>query len=694
MKASYDWLKSFVDCRLKPEALAALLTQGGLEVETIEGKGENSIFTFGVTPNRPDCLSVMGIAREIAALSQKKFRGVSVSSPQGTGKIADAVSVRVEAPTLCPRYAARVIDGVNVGSSPQWLKKRLEAAGLRPINNIVDATNMVMWEVGQPLHAFDARFLTEKKICVRRVGKKELFTTLDGIKRELHPDDLVIADGKGTVAIAGVMGGANSEVRNDTTRVVLESAYFQPTSIRRTSKRLGLSTESSRRFERGIDPNGTVDALHRVTQLILDIAGGKPSSDIIDLYPKKISPSRMLLSCDEIERILGLCLPTQKMISLLGRLGIVAIKKQTRAVLFEVPTVRPDLARPIDLIEEIARLVGYDRIVSTLPAMTLRPVTGPVLLAQATRVRSTLFAQGFSEAVVTSFEHQTALNVFGGYAGEPIRVLNPLSEDHGWLRTTLLAGLFRAAVTNAFHQQHDCRLFSLQRVFARGKNGSAHVESWKIAGVLCGKRFPKGWQASSPEVDLYDVKGVVESLGEALGFASFLNFDADDALTFAQESFGVRVRCGNNTVGFLGKLHPHVAEPLGLRRDLFFFELDVEKLPMVSEKDQIRFSPLPRYPFVERDISLLVEDKVHAADLESTIYHRGGKDLVSVKVFDVYRGKGIPPGKKSMAFTLRFQRKDRTLVDGEVDAATEHVIAELTNVFGAHIRRENLTMDS
>ncbi|MBI4126090.1 MAG: phenylalanine--tRNA ligase subunit beta [Deltaproteobacteria bacterium] len=662
MKVSYEWLTEFVAWKKGPKALGELLSSSGLEVESYDIEGQ--VFDIAVTPNRPDCLSVIGLAREISALSGARFLPPPPTKLRGEGKLRDLVSVTIRDRTRCPRYSARGIRGVRIAPSPAWLIKRLEAAGVRPINNVVDATNYVMLEMGQPLHAFDARFVKGKKIIVQVAGTTTQLTTLDGGARKLVSEDLLICDADGPIALAGVMGGANSEVRDDTTDILLESASFEPTGIRRTSKRLGLQTESSRRFERGVDPNGVVNALHRVTSLIIETAGGQATADEVDVYPRRALPRRISLSASETNRILGTTLTQTEVDRTLKRLGVKP----------RIPTSRPDLTRSIDLIEEVARLRGYASLPEALPRRSVEPPVLPARLTRGRKVRATLAASGFSEAVLMSFGKPAAMKLFSDR--EPVTIANPLSEDHQVFATSLLPGLLDAAKLNLFHQRSDLRLFALQKVALM--EGKHPREVFHLAGVMTGTRYPTSWERAKEEIDFYDVKGVCESLAD-------VHFLSTPIPSFLHPGSAAILAVDGEHLGVVGQLHPEVARRFDLER-AFVFEINFDVLLEGSKRENVLVRPLSRYPFVERDISLILDDTISTAHVEQLIREAGGKLIQRVRLFDLYRGKGVPSGKKSLAFCLRFGSDERTLTDEEVIKAHAAVVALVERNLGASLR--------
>lgn len=685
MRVPLEWLKEFVDVKTSPEKLAEVLTMGGLEVEAVESQGGSTIFELGVTPNRADCLSIIGVAREVAALTKKRVRPQKKKIVKGKGRMADYIHVTVKSPKGCRRYSARVIDGVRVGPSPAWMVKRLAAGGVRSINNVVDATNYVMFETGQPLHAFDHRFLRGRKIIVSNSKEPFEFITLDGESQKILPADLLICDGEGAVALAGVMGGKNSEVSAATTTVVLESAYFEPRGVRRTSKRLGLMSESSRRFERGVDPAGTVDALNRVTGIICEISGGTPTTDWIDVKPQRISSCKVRVDASEIKRILGTDIKLSEVKLICSRLGMTTQAQSKGQITFNIPTYRPDITRPIDVVEEIARLYGYHRIGETLPTIKVAPIVKPRFILKECLARDALIGRGFTEAVTMSFACTNDHEPFSGVAPQPVEITNPLSQDESVLRTLLLPGLLKAAALNESRQRYDIRFFAMARVFHKPQGGNIE-EPLHLAGVMTGKRHLGNWDGVKDTVDFYDAKGAVETVLKSLAIAKFAVWQRGDTYGFLHPGRSAIILVGNRRVGFLGQLHPQVAKRWDFACDCHVFELDFDTLANLSLAERPRFSELSKFPFAERDLAILLDEKIPSVEILKVIQNSGVSLVAEVRIFDVYRGKGIPDGKKSMAYTIRYASPERTLTDEEVTGAHANIIGSLEEKLGAVLR--------
>ncbi len=686
MRVPFSWLKEYVDVKLRPERVAARLTMSGLEVEAVEYLGRDAVFELGVTPNRSDCLSVVGVARETAAVTGSRFKGLKAKAPRGRGGIAKKLKVSVSNRKRCPRYSARAIEGVRIGPSPSWMAAKLAASGIRSINNIVDATNYVMLETGQPLHAFDMSQVRGARIIVKLARDGEEFTTLDGVRRKLSSDDLLICDADGPIALAGVMGGENSEVNDGTTSVILESAYFEPTGVRRTSKRLGLASESSRRFERGVDPCGVTDALARLTGLILETAGGEASADWIDVYPRKIEPLRVSVTVEEANRVLGTGLTAQQIVRHLKALGFGVTKPKGKSVSVRVPTFRPDITRPIDIIEEVARIHGYDKIAETMPDVGMEPIARPRFSEQEERVREALIDSGLSEAVIYGFISPDSLKVFGELGPAPVMVENPISQDQGVMCTTLLPGLMDALRLNMNRQRTDVRLFALQSVFHRPGAVGPSDEPLTLAGVMTGRRWPRSWDRSKEDLDFYDAKGVVENVLDFLGLSDQAIYQRGQAPSFLHPGKFAYVIYEGKRVGFVGELHPDAVARWGMGQDVFVFELHFELLAELSQSRERRYMEYSQFPFSTRDISIVIKDNIPLVEVEKVISDGASEILDDVVVFDVYQGKGIPGGHRSLGIALRFSREDRTLTDEEVTRAQQEILGRLSNRLGAELR--------
>jgi phenylalanyl-tRNA synthetase beta chain len=642
----------------------------------------DTVLDIAVTANRPDCLSVLGLAREVAALLDQPLRHPEVNV---TAPAAPEIQARVTIldPVHCPRYAARLMAGLTVAPSPFWMRRRLQLAGLRAINNLVDVTNYVLLEFGQPLHAFDFDRLRGGEIIVRLPKPAErTFTTLDGGERLLDPETLLICDGEGPVALAGIMGGLDSEVTGATTRVLLESAYFNPRTIRRTAKRLGLSTEASYRFERGVDPDGVIHALERATQLMCQLGAGRVAAARLDEYPAPIQHPRLNLRVSRANQVLGTDLTANQMLHLLRRLHLPALAVDDENLVLQVPPFRGDLEREIDLIEEIARLAGFDAIPVTLPrgeVATPRPGPDVRLLAAA---RQLLEGLSFFEVITYAFQpDRLGTLLTPGADAAALRLANPLSEEQAMMRTSLLPGLLDTLRRNTLKQSLDVRLFEISKVFAPQPGQDLPREDHWLTGLMYGAREEAAWNTTPDPVDFFDLKGIVETLLDGLLIPD-LAFAADGLPDYLR--YGARVLSGDRELGVLGELRPDIAERLDLEGDIFSFELNFAALCRASLPP--RFTPLPRYPAVYRDIALVLGEAIPAARVAQALYDYGRPWLVEARLFDVYAGEQVPAGKRSLAFRLSYRDPERTLTDDLVNAHHQALVAALEKDLGAELR--------
>lgn len=651
------------------------------------------ILDVSITPNRPDCLSVVGIAREIAA----KDRLPLIMPPAQLTETGDPVekraAVEIHDSDLCPRYAARVVLNVRVGPSPMWMQRRIRSAGMRPINNIVDATNFVLMELGHPLHAFDLDLLSENRIVVRRAREGETLLTLDGKERALNGGMLVIADADKPVALAGIMGGADSEVGGNTTDILLESAYFDPVNVRRTSKALGLQTEASYRFERGADPEAVPRALDRTAQLIADIAGGTVCKGAIDCHPKPAQPVRIRLRPERANALLGVEIPTDEMRGILTRLGFQVSGEETLETV--APTFRPDIEREVDLIEEAARVYGYDKIPVTLPTGTAAPKRNEER-ALRLRVGGIMRRRGLSEAVNMPWLPKDALDAVRLPDDDPrreqIALKNPMTTEMAVLRSTLLPSLLENIARNSRRQVNRARLYELQRVFLidkssdkRGEKEAAR-ERWTLGGVLWGDD-PNRWTEPTRPLDFYDAKGVVETLFEDLGIDNWrLERGVHPGFHPGRSA---QVFVNETAVGDLGEAHPDVMDAYDLPGRAYLFEIDMEALaPFAQEERQM--TPLPQFPGAARDLAVVVDENIPAEAVLRAIHNppqEGADGIVhTARLFDLYTGEGIGEGKKSLAFALFFQKSGGTLTDEEIEDAMERILQTLKQELNAERR--------
>jgi phenylalanyl-tRNA synthetase beta chain len=687
MKISYNWLSELTSITLGPKELAERLTMAGLAVDSIERVGDDHILDFDMLSNRPDLLSHAGVAREAALICGAGLVLPARKVKEIHERASDAASVRIDDPVLCPRYAARIIRGVKVGPSPNWLVSRLEAIGQRSVNKIADITNYVMFEMGQPTHAFDLDKLQGKQIVVRRSRRGEQITTLDGFTRELSPEMLIIADANRPVAVAGVMGGEETEISSATKDVLLESAYFNPASVRQTARALGLDTEASYRFERGADFQAQPSAADRVAQLIEEISGGQVLSGVIDVYPAPIKRDPVTVRVERIKRLTGLSVDAARVIEILSGLDFeVEVVDGGNAVRANPPSFRVDISREVDLVEEVARHVGYDLIDLHLPAWsgagTYRPGEN-----RRRDVRGALVGMGFDEAISYSFVNGEQDSTFirgrsePGSAG-PLALTNPIDISERQMRTSLLAGLLQAVQTNFNHGQRDVKLFELGRVFQNAGAEQRPIETESLALAVTGSASADDWRQSSA-LDFYDLKGFVEGIFDVLNISGFTFRPASvEYLHPGQSALLVR---DEKTLACFGRVHPRLASFYKFRQPVLVAELEFEELLQLAG-DRVRYSGLPRLPATSRDVSMSLESGVLWRDIEEAVRSLGIEEIASVGVFDVYTGKGIPEGMRSLAFRVVYRSQSRTLTDEEVDGLHSSIREMLERRFGAQLR--------
>jgi phenylalanyl-tRNA synthetase beta chain len=701
----YPWLRDLVSVPDAPEKAAETISLRGFEVASVEANGM-PVIDFEITANRPDCLSHIGIAREASAiyglpltLPEMTPRLGSGQAPAGDVTItagADAqvpapddasLDVRLEDPDLCPRFCAQVFE-VRIGPSPAWLADRLTAAGVRPISNIVDVTNYVMLELGQPMHAYDLTTLKGRALVIRRARPGERLKTLDGVDRPLDSEMLVIADAERASGVAGVMGGEGSEIGSQTTIIALESAYFHPASVRRTSKRLGLKTEASIRFERGLDVNAPPLGIARAAALFAQLGAGAPIGPLIDRYPSPKPPRIVHLRASRIARLLGQAVPDADVPRILEALGFdVAVDKTSTELAWHVvvPSFRVDVSREADLIEEVGRHHGFDRLPVTFPALTTPQPAPPAAVVRDRRVRHVLTGAGFSEASTFAFIEKDASLPFCEPGFEPAPIANPLSEKFAVLRPSLLPGLLDSAAHNRRRERKDIQLFETGSRFTRDGEGRAAAFVW--AGAAEGPH----WSHPTRAADFFDVKGVVEQICDA--------FDIDVILAPVSRAYlvpgraaDVRARRADTSddvsLGVVGQLAPSVAAARGFpaAEALYAAELDLQALGALAPREDRLVETLPRYPSIARDVSILIDDTLPAATVRGTIRSAAPSTLVSIAEFDRYQGKGVPEGRVSLSLRLIFRAPDRTLTDREAQEATETIVDVLRSTHNAEQR--------
>jgi len=690
MKVLLSWLREFVDVPGTAEQIAATMSVRGFAVEGIESLPEftetvtadgtvahtpatsaDAVIDFEVTANRPDCLSVAGMAREIATAYGLQVRrpvvgGSSLALTSLKAVEQGDIDIAIESKELCPRYAGAVAD-VKVGPSPEWMQARLRAAGVRPISNIVDVTNYVLLELGQPMHAFDVTKLGGGKIRVRTAQQGETLRSLDGQMRTLTPEMLVIADAERPVAIAGVMGGADSEVTAETQTIVLESAYFTPQQVRRTSKTIGLKTEASIRFERGTDPRLPVTAMERACALLELIHAGTARGTLVDRYPLRLEPAVLRLRRDRVSGLLGTTVSDVDIKRILESLGF-ALREAESGWDVTVPTRRVDVLREVDLIEEIARHNGFDRIPATFPPVTVPPPPMDPRIWQARALRTIMTGAGFSEAVTFGFVSAPAAAPFAA-EGDIVSIKNPLSEVFAVLRPSVLPGLVAAVAHNRRREQRDVRLFEIGARFSRSRG-----ERRALAFAWTGAVGADHWSGGTRAIDYFDVQGVVERVAMALRVDVRMEAIAEPWLVPGR---GAAIVADGIRLGAMGLLVSSIVEEheLSASDAIFVAEIDLDSVPPLD--DDLQVVTLPRHPSMTRDISVLVAETLAAGTVRQTVQESAPDTLVRVSEFDRYQGKGIPEGQVSLSLRLTFRAPDRTLTDDEVQKAMDDVLAAL-----------------
>ena len=648
----------------------------------------DTILDLEVTPNRPDCLSMLGVAREVAAITEVSLNLPDLSYHEAGADVRDEVQVEILAPELCPRYSASVIHGVTVGPSPSWIQRRLMAAGVRPINNVVDITNYVMLEYGQPLHAFDYETIHGRRIVVRRVTPGESLRTLDGVLRTLSPEMLVIADAERPVALAGIMGGSETEVTQSTKSVLLESANFSPGSIRQSCRTLRLRTEASFRFDKGLPPAMTTVALRRATKLLVEICGGKASRGLHDVFSASREPMEFRLTPEELHRVLGIDLTLAQIRGVLaGRLGF-DCREDGKALRVRPPAHRSDIQILIDLVEEVARLVGYDRIPTTtlaghLPDHPSQPMRGLI-----ERLSDLLVGCGLQEVITYSLVGRRLMNkMVSGREAEilnGLRLANPMTPDQETLRMSLLPSVLECLNHNLRQDEAGPRLFEIGPVYLPRRADLPQERQMLVVG-MAGPRWQRQWSRTAVPLDLYDLKGVVEELLDRLNLGETRFIPITDQPSF-HPGRTAAVYSKDVRLGVMGELHPSVARNCEVQVPVYLAEFDLVQLLSVVGEEFLQIEPPPRFPAVRRDLALVVPEAAPVAELFEAIRQAGGPLLGQVELFDLFRGEELPQGYKSCGVGLIFRSPDHTLTDAEVAQIEAHIIQQLQRLTGARLR--------
>jgi phenylalanyl-tRNA synthetase beta chain len=648
----------------------------------------DTVLDVSITPNRADCLSMIGMAREVAALTGRKVKMPAVKIKESYEDISSLSSVSIVDADLCPRYSARMIKNVKIGDSPVWMKARIEAAGLRAINNVVDVTNFVMLEMGQPLHAFDFRFLEEGRIVVRKSKAGEAFVSLDEKSRILPENTLLICDGRKPVAIGGIMGGLNSEVKEDTDTIFLESAYFNPSSIRRSSRRMAMPTDAAFRFERGIDPEGVLLALNRAAQLIAELSGGAICKNYLDEYPKKIAVvANIPLRLDRIRKIVGVTIEAKDVVRILKSIGMTVCAEGKGIYLVTPPTYRVDIEREIDLIEEVVRLYGYAHVPATMPAVSVTELAVIPRLALEERLRQLFTGGGYSEIINYSFTTPTSVDYLCLSPDDERRnfvvIKNPLTEEQSVMRTTMAYGLLETLKKNMNNASFNLNIFEIGRIFIERKTGELPEETNILAGLLAGKASEDLW-GSKVNVDFYDLKGCLENVFYDLKLPQCC-YRAVISEPFLHPGQSCSLYLNDIRIGCLGQVHPDVMQKMDIKSSAYLFEINLDILEKQVD-GQIRYKEISKFPAVTRDVAFVIPATMEAEKMLEIVLSQQEDLLENVGIFDIYTGKGLVEGTKSLGLRFSYRALDRTLTDSEIHNIHEKIVYNTVRLTGAKIR--------
>lgn len=648
------------------------------------------VLEFELTANRADCFSVFGLVREIAAITGNKphFPEIKVNEDDNT-KLNDIFSVEIADPDLCSRFSTRMLKNVKIGPSPEWMQQRLEGAGIRSINNVVDVTNFVMIELGHPMHAYDYDKITGKKLIARRAIEGEELHTLDDTSRKAKGEMLVIADSEKAAGLAGIMGGFETEITDTTTTVVLESADFYGPCIRRTARACGLSSEASGRFERGVDSETTIKALDRAAQLLQEMGACTVCEGIVDVYPNPKQANYVTFTPEQINNHLGTNIAKDVMLNIITSVGFDVTKDENDEITVKVPSWRNDVTCMADISEEIARLHGFDKIKSTLPNGVSMQGTQSAKQTFIDKVKASLSSQGLYETISFALTNEETFNKLNIPQDSPLRkavpIMNPLSDEYPLVRTTLLSSIFDNLARNLARKNNDVALFEVGSVFFPKALPVTELpdEVVKIAGAITGRRNAQGWNQTNDMVDFYDAKGIIEEL---LANLRVTRYTVETGTHYAMHPGKTALfKKGRDVIATVGEVHPAVLSAYGITKPVYIFELDATIVMKYMAKD-LKYKALPKYPATSRDLAMLVDVDVNAADIEKAMTKAAGQNLTQITLFDVYTGKQVEEGKKSLAFSLTFQSNDKTLTDAEIDPAIEKIVAKLQKDFNANLR--------
>jgi len=652
---------------------------------------EDTLLEVNVTPNRGDCLSHIGIAREISAIFRRPLILPDLSAAPSGHTIQEVAAVTILAPNLCPRYSARLVRGVTIGPSPAWLCNRLLSVGIRSINNVVDVTNFVLMEYGQPLHSFDFDTLAERRIVVRKADPNEKMTTLDGQERDLTPEMLVIADGEKGVALAGIMGGLNTEIQDTTKNILLESAYFEPRCIRRTAKKLALSSEASMRFERGVDIEGVLKANDRAALLIRELAGGEIVPGWIDQYPQPLAISPITLNTQKTSRFLGVEVSAEKAAEISRSLGLIATVKGKDLVEVIPPSFRRDLTRPVDLMEEVARIIGFDRIPVTIPTASSKSRKEPKTISVRRQIKEILTGLGFDEIVTYSFVSEALSSPFldpNSSRHSPfVRISNPISEDQSVMRISLIPGMLTTVTKNWTQRNLDLRIFELGKVFSASPDlNTLPAETHRLCVLWTGKRNPRSHYFKPEQADFYDLKGVLETLLETLRVENVSLQAATPPSYFAPDKY-IQIHSQKDQIGEIGEISPQVRSLFDLKEMAFIFDLDVDLL-IQKIQDIPQFKSWPKFPEITRDMALILNEPILWKEIQDEILSLKEPLIEEIELFDLYSGKPIPAGKKNLGVRIHYRSPEKTLSDELVNAIHENLLKKVLEKFGATLREK------
>ncbi|MFH1962073.1 MAG: phenylalanine--tRNA ligase subunit beta [bacterium] len=690
MKVSYNWLKEYVDINIPPHELSDRLTMAGFEVAGIEEMDEDYIMDIELTVNRGDCLSITGMAKEVSAILNSDFKPL-LEILQLKGEIPCEINISLQNPVLCPRYTARVIQGIRVEPSPSWLKERLKGFGIRPINNIVDVTNFCLAELGHPMHAFDYDLISAKDIIIRQALSGEKISALDEQEHELSQETLVIADQNGPLALAGIIGGSATGVTDNTTTILMECAYFLPSSVRKTARQLGIQTESSYRFERGVDPQGLIRAQDRAAGLILSMCSEAKISNIADYYPTIIPCIKVLLRIERVNRILGTEITTEEMRDILIRLGFVVepIVFHTYTLEVTVPSFRLDITREIDIVEEIVRIYGYEKVPVSLPSLTSVASKKKAQIVSE-KAKDILCGCGLNEVITYSFLNPEMLDKMDGRVGQaalPVNnvvVSNPLSEEGRLLTHSLIPNLLEVAAWNVNRGVGEVKIFEIARVFFRSDDKDLPVEQEHLGIMIRNEGDKVRWDGEKQKgSSFYDLSGILHALFAELGIHEY------DLKEIADEKFhpGVcaAIMVGNEKLGLIGQINPNITKNLKLSQNIYAMEIEWQKVIAFVNLNR-KFTPLPRYPSVTRDIAILAKDEVPSSKIVGVMQDAGGKLIEDIRLFDLYRGEQVTEGYRSLAYSITCRLPDKTLTENEVSIVHERIVKLLEEELGVRVR--------